>query len=532
MNNPLQRYTNLKFLVVDDFSDFRQSIKQMVESFGVKHVDTCSEGEEAIRKYAEHQHQVVLVDYNLGDGLSGLQVLEELNYRQLLKPGTLYILITGETAMELVMGALEYRPDDYLAKPFTKNILKTRLDKLVQLQEVFQPVHSALAKGKNITAIELCDSLMQKNKRLSMQCLRLKGDIYLKSGLYPKAINVFKTVIEQHELTWAQMGLARAYSGINQLADVQTICKKIISKNKYALEAYDLLAESDCAMGNFEHAYTLLKTACDLSPNTLIRQRKLGQLALRYLELETALNAFKRVIGLGRYSIKIRPDDFVTLLQTMLQIQFGSYGSLSLRVPKDYASLYREINRKYPNDIQLSLVVNLHQILLKYLSNDKGTALSEMEIQLQKCHSLPDTLKPYLINEITFVGQRLDEPELKQSISNQFLAHQAEQFTQENIDKANNYNRQGMLKFKEKDYLTAKKAFKTALINSPSNVNIALNLLQCLYRLAADKQFKQVEPSLITLCAQSLESIDPGDHRFAHSQNLFNHLKALLATKV
>ena len=54
MNNPLQRYTNLKFLVVDDFSDFRQSIKQMVESFGVKHVDTCSKGEEAIRKYAEH----------------------------------------------------------------------------------------------------------------------------------------------------------------------------------------------------------------------------------------------------------------------------------------------------------------------------------------------------------------------------------------------------------------------------------------------------------------------------------------------
>lgn len=54
-------------------------------------MDVCINAEEAISKYAEHYHNVILVDYNLGEGLSGLQLLEELNHRELLKPGTIFI---------------------------------------------------------------------------------------------------------------------------------------------------------------------------------------------------------------------------------------------------------------------------------------------------------------------------------------------------------------------------------------------------------------------------------------------------------
>ncbi|MDP4983125.1 tetratricopeptide repeat-containing response regulator [Pseudoalteromonas tunicata] len=528
MTNPLQRYTQLKFLIVDDFSEFRLSLKQMVESFGAKHVDVCINAEEAISKYAEHYHNVILVDYNLGEGLSGLQLLEELNHRELLKPGTIFILITGETAMELVMGALEYRPDDYLAKPFTRNTLKTRLDKLVHLQEVFSPIYQALSKGKPNLAIECCDAL-QQSSRLTMHCLRLKGDILLKSGSYAKAVNVFTTVIEQHELNWALMGLARAYSGLNKLSEIEQLCKKIITKNKSALEAYDLLAETQCALGEFEEAYSLLKSACEISPNSLIRQRKLGSLAERYLDLEIAYNAFKKVISLGKYSIKIRPDDYLSLLQIIVQIQFGSFGSLSLRAPKEYAGIYRDISRRYLGDFQLALALQLHQALLKYLSNDKDAGLTEIKELLTRCQQLPDRLKPFLIHQITFVEQRIEEPEVKNTINQQFLSNRADLVTQENFNKANNYNRQGMVKFKEKDYLAAKNAFKTALMNSPSNINIALNLLQCLYRLAENHQRNAIEPALLSLCAQSLECVDPADHRFAHSQSLFRNIKAKIA---
>ncbi len=530
MENPLQRYTNIRFMIIDDFSEFRLSLKQMVESFGAKHIDICVTAEEGVTLYAEHYHQVVLVDYNLGDGLSGLQLLEELNHRDLLKPETIFILTTGETAMELVMGALEYRPDDYLAKPFTRNTLKTRLDKLVQQKETLKPIYQAINKNKPNLAIDICDAMILKHGRLAMLCLKIKGEIYLKSGQYAKASNVYTSVIEQRELNWALMGLAKSCAGMSKLPKVVNLCEQIICKNKHALEAYDLLAETLCDLGEFEKAYTLLMQATEISPNSLIRQRNLGLLALRYQDIEQAYSAFKKVILLGKGSIKIKPDDYISDLQVISLIQIGSFGSLSRRAPKEYVGTYREITRKFPHDIQLKLAVELHQSLVKNLAGDKDASIKEIHQTIDKIMQIPDKIKPFLLSEIIFVEKHVDDEALKNKINDNIESDKASALTQDNVTKAQNYNRQGMLKFKEHDYLASKNAFKTALINSPTNINIALNLLQCLYKLAIEGNKSHVEQALLTLCAQALDSIEPSDHRYAHSKSLFNHIKAKLAS--
>jgi len=531
MNNSLNRFSEVSFLIIDDFSEFRLSLKNMVESFGARQVDTCTNAEDGLEIYAEHYHQIVLVDYNLGEGLSGLQLLEELNHRSLLKADTIFILITGETAMDLVMGALEYRPDDYLAKPFTRNSLKTRLDKLIKQNQMLQPIYNSLNKNKPSQALSLCDSLPLTNKRASMPCLKIKGDILLKSGQYAKAANIYSNVIEQRELNWALMGLAKCYAGLGMLPKVKDLAERIICKNKYALAAYDLLSETYCNLGDHEKAYALLKSAIDISPNSLIRQRQLGYLALRYLDIETSYAAFKKVLLLGKSSIKILPDDYINTLQIICMVQFGSFGSLSRRAPKEYSPIYRTIVKFYPNDIQLNTAVELHQILLKYLSDKSGTNLDGIKKLLKSVSNHPDKLKPFLISQIIFIEKYIEDIEIKNIIEDTIGLEQSELFTQENAKKSQNYNRQGMLKFKQKDYLAAKKSFKTALLNAPSNANIALNLLQCLYKLALSEQKNQVESSILVLCAQSLENLEPSDHRYAHSQNLFNHIKAQLVTK-
>ncbi|WP_042145165.1 MULTISPECIES: response regulator [unclassified Pseudoalteromonas] len=327
--------------------------------------------------------------------MSGLQLLEELNHRNLLKADTILVLITGETAMDLVMGGLEYRPDDYLAKPFTRNSLKAQLDKLMKQNQLLQPIYASINENKPNQVLSLCDVLPLKNKRAAMPCIKIKGDIILKSGKYAKAANIYNSVIEQKKLNWALMGLAKSYAGLDMLPKVKDLSERIICKNKYAPAAYDLLWETYCNLGDYEQAFNLLKTAIEISPNSLIRQMQLGYLALRYLDIEN--NEIKNII--------------------------------------------------------------------------------EQTIGIE----------------------------------------QSELFTQENAKKSQNYNKLGMLKFKKKDYVTANNAFRTALLNAPSNANIALNLLQCLYNLA--------------LCVQSLENLEPSDHRYTHSQNLFNHIQAQLATQ-
>ena len=65
-------------------------------------------------------YDIVLCDYNLGAGQDGQQLLEELRYRHKLKNTSLFVMITAESSRDMVLGALEYLPDDYLTKPITQ----------------------------------------------------------------------------------------------------------------------------------------------------------------------------------------------------------------------------------------------------------------------------------------------------------------------------------------------------------------------------------------------------------------------------
>ena len=44
----MQDYSNKRFLVVDDFSDFRTSMKSMLRDIGAKDVDTADRGEDVL----------------------------------------------------------------------------------------------------------------------------------------------------------------------------------------------------------------------------------------------------------------------------------------------------------------------------------------------------------------------------------------------------------------------------------------------------------------------------------------------------
>ncbi|MFT4928986.1 MAG: DNA-binding response OmpR family regulator, partial [Phenylobacterium sp.] len=123
-SNTFNRYTDKTFLLIDDFSEFRHSLKTMLEAIGGNQIDQATCGREGIELYGKIRHDFILLDFNLGDGINGLQLLAELNFKEILRQDTIVILITAETSLDMVMGAIDIRPDEYLAKPFTKVTLK------------------------------------------------------------------------------------------------------------------------------------------------------------------------------------------------------------------------------------------------------------------------------------------------------------------------------------------------------------------------------------------------------------------------
>ena len=130
-------FSQLKVLIIDDFPNFCSALRTMVQSFGCEHIEFVLHGEDAIRAMSKTRFDIILCDYNLGEGKNGNDVLEEAKHHHILKSSALFMMITAENSAEMVRGALEYQPDDYLTKPFTKEVLLNRLQRLLVRNRVF-----------------------------------------------------------------------------------------------------------------------------------------------------------------------------------------------------------------------------------------------------------------------------------------------------------------------------------------------------------------------------------------------------------
>jgi CheY-like chemotaxis protein len=124
----MSSYHQKSFLIVDDFSDFRSSVRSMLRELGVKDVDTADTGEQALKMCSQKSYDFILQDFHLGDGKkNGQQVLEDLMSEKLISHEAVFVMVTAETSQAMVLSALEHEPDAYLTKPFNRSGLASVL---------------------------------------------------------------------------------------------------------------------------------------------------------------------------------------------------------------------------------------------------------------------------------------------------------------------------------------------------------------------------------------------------------------------
>ena len=171
------QYSRKSVLIVDDFESFRKSLKKMVSDLGVVKVDLVANGKDFIKHCELKSYDIILMDYNLGEGKNGQQLLEELRTNKLLKHTTVVIMTTAEISQEMVLSAIEHQPDAYLAKPFAFNLLKSRLDKAVERNDALFKVLTALDDDDYSQALTHCEEHINEATRYSKWCIQTKANL-------------------------------------------------------------------------------------------------------------------------------------------------------------------------------------------------------------------------------------------------------------------------------------------------------------------------------------------------------------------
>jgi tetratricopeptide (TPR) repeat protein len=309
-----------KFLIIDDFSDFRRGVKKILESLGARDIDDAESGEEAVQNMLRKSYDIILCDYNLGHGQKdGQQVLEEVKHRDLIRYSSIFIMLTAENTMPMVMGAVEYQPDDYLIKPITKEILRSRIEKFIKKKADFEEIDKLIRNKEYIHAIELCDERAKSNKGNMLEYLRLKCGLCITIGRYDDATAVCEKVLSMRDIPWANMELGKVYFLTGDYLKAKEKFQSIILENKTYMEAYDWLAKTLEELGSMDEAQQALLTATEISPKAILRHQAIGDISFKIKDYDAAEDAFKSAIEIGNHSCFKSPSEYTGIAKTFLK---------------------------------------------------------------------------------------------------------------------------------------------------------------------------------------------------------------------
>jgi two-component system, chemotaxis family, chemotaxis protein CheY len=117
----------MRALVVDDSKAIRVVLKKMLAEGGFDDLAEASHGKEALDVLQnEPQPDVILVDWNMPE-MNGLELIRAVRGMPQHRRVPI-VMVTTETEYEQVVRALAAGANEYVMKPFTKDIIMDKLD--------------------------------------------------------------------------------------------------------------------------------------------------------------------------------------------------------------------------------------------------------------------------------------------------------------------------------------------------------------------------------------------------------------------
>ncbi|MDR2881024.1 MAG: response regulator [Azoarcus sp.] len=314
----MPRFEDLQVLIIASNSKLRSQLRDMLSSFGFGVVHTAVTAHTALRHLRTRHYELILCDFELGDGQDGQHFLEDLRQHEIIGSDTLFVMVTAERNHERVVGTAELLPDDYILTPLAPGALQTRLARIVERREALLPAWQLAAIGDWLGAIEYCLEAETTHPQYLLDFHRLEAGFYIAAGHLDEAEAIYRQIAESQHIGWAQLGLARCLAFKKDYAGADALLSEVISGNPNFMAAYDLLARVRAENGQINAACEVLHTAIEHSPYRLGRQRRFGELAMEADDAVAAEAALEEVVRQSTNSVFRDPEDHVRLAQAQL----------------------------------------------------------------------------------------------------------------------------------------------------------------------------------------------------------------------
>ena len=312
-------YGELRALVVDDYPGMRSALKLTLSNFGITKIDLATNAAEVLFKVQNNRYDLILSDFNLGEGRDGQQLLEELRHRNLISLSTVFVMVTAEAGYEKVVATAELAPDDYLIKPFSAEMMRNRLDNILMRKLTFAKVYQHFEEHELEDAIRGCDEIIKAKPKYVVDALRFKGELLNATGRFEEAEALYRQIIEMRAIPWARLGLAKDLHNLKKNDEAESLLMDVLDASGELVSAYDLMSEVRLSKGDKAGAQKALEKGVSVSAKTVRRQQRLGEVSFDNGDLEVAKTAFMNVIEKGRNSVFVSPQDYGHLCRVQVE---------------------------------------------------------------------------------------------------------------------------------------------------------------------------------------------------------------------
>jgi len=400
-----QDFSKKKALLIEDMAEARIMQRKMLTDFGFTSIEVAMKAETAIELLKSRSFDVILSDYNLGNGKDGQQLLEEVRHSKLIPNTATYLMVTAETSIEMVMGAIEYQPDGYITKPFSQAVLQRRLGKLLDTKEKLHDVNVALDSNNYEEAIAAAKRTMKAHPSLIGKCERVIGESLLEIKEYKKALSLFSNTFKNRKMPWALFGKAKSYFLMGELEKAEQNFRQLMLDNRFFVSAYDWLAKIQIAQGKPEEAQATLVEAIDRSPKNILRQMELGEISLSLNDPTTAEMAYRRAVFLAKYSCYNTAEVYLKHLEALARI--SDNGPLLPRQKDNFENTLKKVHESFSDDPDNRAKTYSYEIDIYLAEKDTSTAKQIFEAWLSEVTSggaTPPTKEQQATYNKTFGG--------------------------------------------------------------------------------------------------------------------------------
>ena len=122
--------TDMKFLVVDDFSTMRRIVRGLLKEIGYNNCEEAEDGVDALSKLKLAKYDFVVSDINMPN-MTGFELLKAIKEDPNLKHLPV-LMVTAEARKEDIVLAAQSGAAGYIVKPFTKATLEEKVVKIMQ----------------------------------------------------------------------------------------------------------------------------------------------------------------------------------------------------------------------------------------------------------------------------------------------------------------------------------------------------------------------------------------------------------------